>query len=131
MKKDKLSAKKLTHPRRIASMTPVRIVDSSEGDALLFAFESRELHVRGVDRVHVIWRESRILLLLVYGLRVKILRKCYLLDYCLQHVLLSQVLVGLDAGQAERRLPLDWISGCGHDPGTFGEPFFDIIGILE
>lgn len=106
-------------------------MNASKGDARLFAFESRQLHVRRINGVHIIRRERRVLLLLVDRLRVKVLRERDLLDDGLQHILLSQILIWLDAGQAKRRLPLDRIASCCHNPGAFGKPFFNVVGILE
>lgn len=70
VKLDELRPQYLVHPFNVGSMSPVGIVDASEGYSFSLAVESSQHHMCRVDRVNEVRWESRVLLLLVDWLLV-------------------------------------------------------------
>ena len=115
----------------ITSMRPITIVHSGKDNSFSHALHSSQHHVGGVDGMHEVWRESRVLLLLVYRLLVSVFSDCDVLDYCLDHVFLRYVFVRLDAREAKGSDPLDRITGACDDFCAFRKPFLDLVCITK
>lgn len=118
------------HDVDVASVRPVRVVYGSESDALAFAGERSDKHVRRVEGVDEVGREGRALSERVDEAAAFVL-EIDGLEGSLEDVLPRDLLVGLSDGESEWGDPGDETVAFGDERSACGEPVHDGSGTCE
>ena len=131
MEVDKLLSKNIVHPVYVRRVAPVAIVYSCKCNSFLLALQCSQHHVSRVNRVHVVWREGRILFRFVYWLGIHVLSDCDLLNYCVYNVFVSNRFVRLHTWQAQGSQPFYWVTTRCHNLSTFRKPLFNVVCVSK